>query len=320
MKKKFFSILSLMLVSLMATISFSSCSQEPEAPQDETLNKLHDDPTKIVLTLASGHFHDVMFHQDADIEGLEYMKSVQTITYELQEGKGMAIAPGSADKFVVISGDDDIQSAYGLWIRYYNKEGEEITGHFIENGQDQIHQHFFIPKDVKPLGDLSVAEADDNDPAKFFQYTYMDTTPWNKTLKDAGTKLTGKDNPIGMKGWFNFMKSRKTFKLNIRLMHARISKFKDGKTSPFYAPSNAQKLSDHWDINIDVPFIVAHSRKEENDWNEEDDVAYNDLGEESKKMIQAIATAYGISNEQALAAFQTRINHAGAHNDDDLWF
>lgn len=320
MKKTVFSIFMMMLVSLALSMSFVSCSNEPEVAQDETKNKLHDDPTKIVLTLASGHFHGVKFHQDAEIEGLKYMNSLQTITYELQEGKGMAIAPGSPDKFVVISGNDKIQSAYGLWIKYYNKKGEDITGQFIENGQDKIHQHFFIPNDVKALAGVGIEEADDNDPSKIFNYTYMDTTPWNGTLKDASTKLTGDTNPIGMKGWFNFLKSRKTLNLNIRLMHARESKYKDGKTSPFYAPTNAQKLTDHWDVDIKVPVVIAHSRVEETAWDEEDDTTYDNLQEASKKMIQAIATAYGISNEEALKAFNTRISKAGGHSEGGLWF
>lgn len=313
MNKKFFSILLMMLLGLFINLSVTSCNNDPDVPKDETEDKDHDDPAKIVLTLASGHFHGNHFHQDAPIEGLKYMNAVQTITYEMQAGKGMVPIPGSADRFVVMSGSADKAAAYGLWIKYYDKDGKEITGHFIENGQDKLHQHFFIPMNVMPLGNVGVAEADDNDPVKLFGYTYMDTTPWNKTLDDEGTQLTGASNPIGFKGWFNFLKPRKTLTLNIRMMHARESKFRDGKASPYYRPSDAQKLSEHWDIDLKVPVNIAHARSEEAQWNEPENVTYDALQPSDKKMIQAIAEAYGISTDEALKAFKIRIQHAGHH-------
>ena len=320
MKRKYLNLVVALLLILGSSITFLACSGTPEIPSNEPENKHHDDPYKAVLTLASGHFHGVMFHQDAEIEGLKYMNAIQTITFEYTEGKGWAPAKGSTDKFVVLAGSDKVQAAYGLWIQYYNKKGEEITGQFVQNGEDKIHQHFFIPSDVKPLPKEGVAEADDNDPTKLVQYTYMDTTPWNKTLRDDGTKLTGKENPIGFKGWFQFYKTRKTLSLIIRLMHARISKYKNGQTSPFYAPTSAQLLSDSWDVEIKVPVCIAHSRVEEDDTQIGENSKYETLNEADKRIVRAVAEAYNISNEEVLAAFKLRITGKGNNESGSRWF
>lgn len=321
MKKNYFKVLAMALLVLCTSVALVSCSDEPKKPHDEVGNKLHDDPYKAVLTMASGHFHGVKFHQNADPVGAKYMKAVQTITFIYTEGKGWVPEAGSETMFRILSGTKESIAAYGLWIRYYNKQGEDITGQFIENNQDQIHQHFFIPKDVKPVTAIGgVAQADDNDPSTIFEYTYMDTTPWNKTLKDEGTELTGSKNPIGFKGYFNFLKDRKNLTLRIKLMHARTSKFKDGKASPYYAPSNAQLAGDHWDVEIDIPVLVYYSRAEENNWESDSDVPYDKLLDNEKRMINAIAYAYGISNQEALDAFNLRITGDTDHESGSLWF
>lgn len=321
MKKNYLKVLAMALMVLCASVAFVSCSDEPKKPHDESKDKLHDDPYKAVLTLVSGHFHGVKFHQDADPEGAKYMKAVQTITFVYTEDKGWAPEAGSETTFRLTSGTKKTVSAYGLWIRYYNKDGEDITGQFIENNQDQIHQHFFIPKNVQPITEIGgIAQADDNEPTALFDYTYMDTTPWNKTLRDEGTKLTGKENPIGFKGYFNFLKDRKSLTLRIKLMHARTSKFKNGKPSPYYKPSNAQLIGDHWDVEIDIPLIIYHSRTEEDSWESDTNVPYDKLRDNEKRIIDAIAYAYGISKQEALDALYLKICGNTSPESGGIWF
>ena len=51
-----------------------------------------------------------------------------------------------------------------------------MNNQFVENGQENIHQHFFTPENIKPTFDGQI-EADDNDPQKLIDYLYVDTTP-----------------------------------------------------------------------------------------------------------------------------------------------
>jgi len=144
------------------------------------------------------------------------------------------------------------QHAYELRIRYFDLAGEDITRQFIDNGQDKIHQHFFIPDAV--FTPDSVARPDEQRSDRVYHYTYADTTPWYDELSTPGTKLTGDVNPIGFKGIFQFKEAR-DLHIYIRLMHARISKFnkRDHRLSPFYAPTPGQLQEDAWDIAMRFP-------------------------------------------------------------------
>ena len=51
---------------------------------------------------------------------------------------------------------------YLMFIYYYNAKGELMNNQFVENGQENIHQHFFTPENIKPTFDGQI-EADDND-------------------------------------------------------------------------------------------------------------------------------------------------------------
>lgn len=70
-------------------------------------------------------------------------------------------------------------------MRYYNKAGTEITGQFAANGQEKIHQHFFISS----KGDIR----------DYMAYRYADTDPWNKTTEQGAQLLTA--NPHRPKGY-----------------------------------------------------------------------------------------------------------------------
>ena len=89
-------------------------------------------------------------------------------------------------------------------------------------------------------------------------YTYGDTDPWSQEMGTNGVRWIGKDNPIGFKGYFRFHKAQK-FDLNIRLMHARVSKYsrRNHALSPFYAPSPGQLSEDAWDLSMRFPITVS---------------------------------------------------------------
>lgn len=307
MKKNLFLFFALP-VAFGMSLAFSACSNDPETPIDETLHKDHGDPAKAVVVLTKGTLNGTVFTAEEEHEHEaareehhhdELLPDKQTVTYELQAGTGWAPAEGSATSFRVLGSTPGHQVAYGLTIRYYDKSGKDITGQFVENNQDQIHQHFFIPKNVRafPSGQT---EADDADPSKMFAYTYLDTTPWDQ----AGAAVTGDSNPIGFKGALAFGKNRKNFTLGIELMHARVSKFKDGKTSPYYAPSRAQKAGDHWDVQMAIPVTVLYAEEETKAWTSGKDVAYEDLKDNEKRIITAIAEGLGLTAKKALKAYR----------------
>ncbi len=296
----------------------------------------HDDEeheaAKIELILASGHFHGTLFHQNVSAEGVKFLKAVQTITLVHNETTHKwEVEAGSDSIFRVLAAKEgsNYEVPYGLWIKYYNAAGEEITGHFVENGEDQRHQHFFTPRNVVPTFD-GTAETDDNDPSKMYKYVYMDTNPWNSTLKTGatltGSTVVGKDgeitlfepqNPVGLKGYFNFTKVRKRFDLNISLIHALQSKFMaNGKTSPFYQPKTGENI----DMSYAVPVVIYAYRTDLDNFNEDDVATYAELNDADKAYIQMVAKTFNITVEEAMADIVESINNSGSNETGSLWF
>src|SRR3712207_3909275 len=89
-------------------LGFNSCSKDPEIPNDETKNKLHEDPVKMTIKLVECHLHadwnEIQKvggpHQNPESPA-KYMKKIQEIMYEVKEGEGWKLAEGSQSKFYV---------------------------------------------------------------------------------------------------------------------------------------------------------------------------------------------------------------------------
>ena len=245
--RKSFSLFLFFLLGC-ATLLPTACSLEPEAPVDERRSKDHGDPTRVVLTLRHGAWDGTHFTPET---GETADTREQTITYALQPELGWAPLSGTPAGFVVRRAEGT-QHAYELRIRYYDISGEDITRQFVDNGQDKIHQHFFIPDAVYTPD--STARPDEARSNRVYTYTYADTTPWYDELSTPGTRLTGDVNPIGFKGVLQFKEAR-DLHIYIRLMHARVSKFnkRDHSLSPFYAPTPGQLQEDAWDIAMRFP-------------------------------------------------------------------
>ena len=92
------------------------------------------------LILAGGHFHGVAFHQDADAKGITYKKAVQHLTF-VRKGDAWELEKGSAEAFRVLSSRQYLYP-YGLWIKYYDAKGQDITATIAANGESRSHQHF----------------------------------------------------------------------------------------------------------------------------------------------------------------------------------
>lgn len=247
---KIFSLLSLALLLLLG---LASCDSTVREPVDERKSKDHGDPISVRLTLTPGTLVDQVFTPQANPTAPQ--TSVQTIEYTLQKGHGWAPIASSKAGFDAFSSTDDTTQVYRLDIRYYDFAHKDITYQFVENGQDKIHQHFFT------ADSLYTAQGKVLHPRRTdvtLSYQYGDTDPWSQEMGANGVRWIGKDNPIGFKGYFRFHAAEK-FDLNVRLMHARISKYnrRTNAVSPFYAPTPGQRSEDAWDITMRFPITVS---------------------------------------------------------------
>lgn len=155
------------LMGASLALLFNSCSKDPVIPEDETQNRLHEDPTKVTVRLVECHLHADWYkiqkvgglHQNPESPA-KRMKRIQEVTYELKVGQGWPLAEGSQSKLYVQkngeykTGNDFTPGpVYLMFLYYYNTKGELMNNQFVENGQDNIHQHFFTPENVRPTFD-----------------------------------------------------------------------------------------------------------------------------------------------------------------------
>lgn len=345
-------ILSLLIV-LLCGFSFTACEKDetwirpnqnkPLQPDNGKSDNPHGDedaPAKVELTLAGGHFHGVAFHQDADAKGILYKKAVQHITY-VRDGNRWKLAEGSDSVFRVMS-SNEYRYPYGLWIKYYDKDGKDITSTIAENGESKAHQHFFQASNVRPTFDGKAQEYD-NVTDSLLDYTYMDTNPTNGILKQTtvdgkivpaatlrGSRVVGKkgddliftpENPIGMKGFFQFKRERKQFDMTISLYHFEgNAKFLDGSPSGFVAPRTGQRNLSHLEVQFKIPFIVYASREETGLWGQLDRVPFDKLSTDEKRLVTSTARAYNINLIQALNEWFEQILGEVDSESGSLWF
>ena len=336
-------------VLLLATTAFAfgACQKDNNEnptpkPAPETHTGAEVEPVRAELTLAGGHFHGVAFHQDADAKGITYKKAVQHLTF-VRKGDAWELEKGSAEAFRVLSSTQYLYP-YGLWIKYYDAKGQDVTATIAANGESRTHQHFFVPADVKPTFD-GKAENDDQIADSLLNYVYMDTNPTDGILKSTTDKATGKTipaakltgskvigqnalgdifeslNPIGMKGFFQFKKPRKSFVLTVTLFHFDgDAKFPGGKPSPFFAPTAGQLATAHREVVLRVPFVVYASREETGEWETLDAVPYARLRPAEQRLVLSTARAYGISEELATTDWFAHILGEVDKESGALWF
>ena len=343
MIRKIFGVLLLAATAF----AFGACQKDNnEKPTPQPAPKVHTgaevEPMRAELTLAGGHFHGVAFHQDADAKGIVYKKAVQHLTF-VRKGNAWELEKGSAEAFRVLSSTQYLYP-YGLWIKYYDAKGQDITATIAANGESRTHQHFFVPADVKPTFD-GKAEKDDQIADSLLNYVYMDTNPTDGILKSTTDKATGKTipaaqlvgskvtgqnalgnifeplNPIGMKGFFQFKKPRKSFVLTVTLFHFDgDAKFPGGKPSPFFAPTAGQLATGHREVVLRVPFVVYASREETGEWETLDAVPYAKLRPTEQRLVLSTARAYGISEELATTDWFAHILGEVDKESGALWF
>jgi len=240
--------------SAVVTMLFVGCN--PEQPENEKENKLHEDPVRAVFTLQEGTLDNVSAFDNTPKMANFKAASVpaQVIEWETTAGQGWHVT-SATKSFNVKNSVDNPSVVYLLKMEYYNAKGEMMNSQFYNLGQDKIHQHFFsMFKQVMYEGQMSSVRVT-NKAELPYDYRYID---------ELNGTFIGDTNPMGFQGLIKFVKPGREFTLSVDLLHAAGSKFgDDGKASPFYNPAGKLLSTGLWDINVKLPIVIDGQSTEE---------------------------------------------------------
>lgn len=237
---------------------------ETKKPENEVLNKKHDDPFTADFILVEGTLPVAQWGA-GDLDNAKYNlafnapkykeETKQVLRYHLDKKKGWHIVDqdGYVKKFVVKASEETEGTAtvYSMKIKYYDFKGDDMTYQFVQEGQDKIHQHFFQAERFNKNNEAKRV-------TKFFDtpwdYRYCDT----EDINDDNSKFVGNVNPTGLKGLLRFNKRTQTdLNMIVRLVHHGQSKYQeDGSTSKFYKPTRRQILTEQPDIEVHLPIQI----------------------------------------------------------------
>ena len=240
--------------SAVMTMLFVACN--PEQPENEKENKLHEDPVRAVFTLQEGTLDNASAFDNTPKMANFKAASVpaQVIEWETTAGQGWHVT-SATKSFNVKNSVDNPSVVYLLKMEYYNAKGEMMNSQFYNLGQDKIHQHFFsMFKQVMYEGQTSSVRVT-NKAELPYDYRYID---------ELNGTFIGDTNPMGFQGLIKFVKPGREFTLSVDLLHAAGSKFgDDGKASPFYNPAGKLLSTGLWDINVKLPIVIDGQSTEE---------------------------------------------------------
>ncbi|QUB66667.1 hypothetical protein [Prevotella melaninogenica] len=297
-----------------------------QSTEESTTDPSLINPAKAVIEIYNGHLHGPKaFHQNPTPKELKYIGRNYKLTYTLENGKW--VADPQNGKSVNLMGSSQGYYVSAFVIHYYDKAGKEITSQIAENGEDSHYQHFFMVDNIRPSYG-GKKEATDVNSTDFFKYVYCDTDPWNKTNKFDGAKFLEDNNPIGHKGYFEFLRTHKQFNLEIRLMRARNSKLTNGEASSFCAPTARQLKEEAWLPTIVVPMNIYMDSDEreldekvyDTDFDKLSDNA-KDYSESNLVSIRSLMDAFEITDiKTAVLDFWWNFHGDSKHSDAGFWF
>ena len=242
--------------SAVMTMLFVACN--PEQPENEKENKLHEDPVRAVFTLQEGTLDNASAFDNTPKMANFKAASVpaQVIEWETTAGQGWHVT-SATKSFSVKNSVDNPSVVYLLKMEYYNAKGEMMNSQFYNLGQDKIHQHFFsMFKQVMYEGQMSSVRVT-NKAELPYDYRYID---------ELNGTFIGDTNPMGFQGLIKFVKPGRKFTLSVDLLHAAGSKFgDDGKASPFYNPAGKLLSTGLWDINVKLPIVIDGQSTEQSE-------------------------------------------------------
>ena len=254
MKTKRFINGFLLAFSAVMTLLFAACN--PEQPENEKENKLHEDPVRAVFTLQEGTLDNASAFDNtpkqSDFKAAATL--AQVIEWQTTPSQGWHVTSPTTS-FKVKNSVDNPSVVYLLKMDYYNAKGEMMNSQFYNLGQDKIHQHFFsMFKQVMYEGKMSSVRVT-NKAELPYDYRYLD---------ELNGTFIGDTNPMGFEGLIKFVKPGREFTLSVDLLHAAGSKFgDDGKASPFYNPAGKLLSTGLWDINVKLPIVIDGQSTEE---------------------------------------------------------
>ena len=253
--KRFINGLALAFSAVMIML-FVACN--PEQPENEKENKLHEDPVRAVFTLQEGTLDNASAFDNTPKMANFKAASVpaQVIEWETTAGQGWHVT-SATKSFNVKNSVDNPSVVYLLKMEYYNAKGEMMNSQFYNLGQDKIHQHFFsMFKQVMYEGQMSSVRVT-NKAELPYDYRYID---------ELNGTFIGDTNPMGFQGLIKFVKPGREFTLSVDLLHAAGSKFgDDGKASPFYNPAGKLLSTGLWDINVKLPIVIDGQSTEQSE-------------------------------------------------------
>lgn len=248
--------LKLLLAVAVATVvlaTTSACSSDPVKPEDETKNKLHDDPVKARLTFETVAYDSTTkTYQRQNFAGTT---AKQVVEFAIVGGQWSRLG----DTVRVLQHTAQVPVSYLLHIDYYDAQGQPMNYQFVTNGQDVIHQHFFMPENVYISG---VRKAELRRTGALYHYDYLDTTPYDREPGLSGVQMIGGVNPIGFRGVLQFTQADAKYDMFVWLLHAlntqRGKYLNDARTelAPYYRFTQAQLAGGSWDIQMPVPVRV----------------------------------------------------------------
>lgn len=242
--------------SAVVTMLFVGCN--PEQPENEKENKLHEDPVRAVFTLQEGTLNNASaFDNTPKMANFKAAATpAQVIEWETTAGQGWHVT-SVTKSFNVKNSVDNPSVVYLLKMEYYNAKGEMMNSQFYNLGQDKIHQHFFsMFKQVMYEGQMSSVRVT-NKAELPYDYRYID---------ELNGTFIGDTNPMGFQGLIKFVKPGREFTLSVDLLHAAGSKFgDDGKASPFYNPAGKLLSTGLWDINVKLPIVIDGQSTEQSE-------------------------------------------------------
>lgn len=191
---------------------------------------------------------------------------------------------------------------YGCWIEYYDAENKKINTEFVAPG---AYQHFFTLTEVEALAKPKLEKSQTSE---LMIYKYKDTTPWDKSAYKRKAKYTAE--PLGLKGYFNFISTGFKARLNIELR-------KGGSATPYHEPNDGEVM-----LKVSIPVYVPYRVNEvESFASLEPGDTWDNLSEEQKAMADLLISMLNISGREELVTSLIYLyNGDRGREKDGIWF
>lgn len=334
-------------------LGMAACSKDdpemPDTPKGKTEEKAQVKgimPAKVKIMVYNGHLHGYAgFHQNGKRQGTTFLGETQEFNYTMENGKWVADAKNPKYLYAYsynMGQHSEMSNNYALDIKYFDKQGNDITAQMVANGNDARLQHFFVVTDQKAMEGFDKA-IDNKRALDFMRYDYVDPAPFGGSMHEKTAKYNGHDNPLGFKGLLTFGYSRQTCMLHIKLMEARVKKDVKYLSMNFLTNSDiSKKVTEHkrevanwvpteqqlkeeaWYPTIELPVMVFMDWEENTGNIDEIDPmpAMEDLDPVDQRVIKTIMQALNKTYEEVVKEFYYLVWGEGDNEGGGLgyWF